>query len=251
MYTEETMNERILVVEDERSLNRVISDYLSTLGYKTDSVFDGREALRRARDLPPDLIVLDLMLPGLDGLDVARRIREDSSVPIIMLTARAEEADKLIGLELGADDYLTKPFSLKELAARVRAVLRRSHSPKNEEITEAGAAVLTHLDLTLDLERHRAARKGSPVPLTAVQFDILKLLMRHPGKVFRRLQILEAVQGISHEGYERTIDVHIKNLRKALEPDPARPVYLLTVWGVGYKLADQNSAEPAKRRRSG
>ena len=155
-----------------------------------------------------------------------------------MLTARAEEADKLIGLELGADDYLTKPFSPRELVARVRAVLRRTRHPGGAP-DGGGQAVVTHLDLRLDPARRLVTRAGSPVPLTAVQFDILHLLLRHPGRVFTRLEILEAVQGISHEGYERTIDVHVKNLRKALEPDPGSPVYLLTVWGVGYRLAEQ------------
>ncbi len=244
MYTVDAVNERILVVEDERGLNRMVGDYLSALGFTVDSVFDGPEALRRVRAHAPDLIVLDLMLPGLDGLDVARRIREDSTVPIIMLTARAEEADKLIGLELGADDYLTKPFSLKELAARMRAVLRRTRHAEDAPDGD-GQAALAHLDLRLDPARRLVTRAGSPVPLTAVQFDILHLLLRHPGRVFTRLEILEAVQGISHEGYERTVDVHVKNLRKALEPDPARPAYLLTVWGVGYKLAERAPPAPA------
>jgi DNA-binding response OmpR family regulator len=204
----------------------------------TESAFDGSEALRRVEARIPDFIVLDLQLPGLDGLDVARRIREFSSVPIIMLTARAEETDKLIGLEIGADDYLTKPFSMKELAARVRTVLRRSRSSEQTPI-RLEVKIITHLDVRLDTGRRTVTRGGTLIPLTVVQFNILRVLLDHPGQVFTRLQILEAAEGISQKGYERTIDVHIKNIRKALEPDPVRPTYLLTVWGVGYRMAER------------
>jgi DNA-binding response OmpR family regulator len=225
--------ETILVVEDERGLNRMISDYLEALGFAMASSFDGPDAVKKTKDLSPVLVLLDLSLPGLDGLEVARRIREFSHVALIMLTARTDEGDKLVGLEVGADDYITKPFSMKELAARIRAVLRRTH-PAPEM-----AAPISHLDLSIDPERRKATRAGVLLTLTAVQFDILTLFLHHPGRVFSRLQILEDVQGISNEGYERTIDVHIKNLRKAIEPDPVHPRYLLTVWGVGYKLAEQ------------
>jgi len=227
------MKQTILVVEDEPGLNRMISDYLEALGFAVARSFDGLDAVRQARDIVPILVLLDLSLPGLDGLEVARRIREFSRVALIMLTARAEEGDKLVGLEVGADDYITKPFSMKELAARIRAVLRRTQ-PGPDTATR-----VSHLDLSLDPERRRATRADTVLVLTAVQFDILTLFLHHPGRVFSRLQILEDVQGISNEGYERTIDVHIKNLRKAIETDPSHPRYLLTVWGVGYKLAEQ------------
>ncbi len=238
LYTVSEMNERILVVEDERSLNQMIVDYLAALGYDTESAYDGLEALRKVEARMPDFVVLDLQLPGLDGMDVARRIRELSSVPIIMLTARAEEADKLIGLEIGADDYLTKPFSMKELAARIRTVLRRSRPPGQEPV-RSEEAIIAHLDIRLDTGRRIVTRGGTAVPLTVVQFNILRVLLDHPGQVLTRLQILEAAEGINQEGYERTIDVHVKNIRKALEPDPARPTYILTVWGVGYRMAER------------
>lgn len=227
------MQETILVVEDERGLNRMICDYLEALGFTVAASFEGPDAVKKTKELDPVLVLLDLSLPGFDGLDVARRIREFSRVALIMLTARADEGDKLVGLEVGADDYITKPFSMKELAARIRAVLRRTHPA-----LQASAELVSHLDLSIDPERRTATRAGTPLALTAVQFDILLRFLQHPGRVFSRLQILEDVQGISNEGYERTIDVHIKNLRKALEPDPARPKYLLTVWGVGYKLTE-------------
>jgi two-component system OmpR family response regulator len=175
------------------------------------------------------------MIPGLDGLDVMRRIRETSNVPVIFITAMAEEADKLIGLELGADDYITKPFSLKEMAARIRTVMRRVQGPRDEiEVP----AVLTVRDLVLDPERRSVSRGGALLDLTAVQFDILHGFMRHPGRVFNRTEILEFFQDHAWEGYERTIDVHIKNIRKALEPDRNYPIYLETVRGVGYRVSD-------------
>ena len=238
------VNVKILVVEDERGLNQMIRDYLSALGFEVSGAYDGLGALDRAKEGIPDLIVLDLQLPGLDGLDVARRLRQGSNVPIIMLTARADEADKLIGLEIGADDYLTKPFSLKELAARIRTVLRRVRTGTTS--IQDDDTVLTHLDLRLDPSKRSVTKDGVVIPLTAVQFNIMRLFMRNPGQVFTRLRILEAAEGINNEGYERTIDVHIKNLRKAIEADPSQPRYLLTVWGVGYKLteAPRSQGEP-------
>lgn len=235
---------KILVVEDERGLNQMIRDYLSALGFEVAGAYDGLSALDRAKEGTSDLIVLDLQLPGLDGLDVARRVRQVSNVPIIMLTARAEEADKLIGLEIGADDYLTKPFSLKELAARIRTVLRRTKT--GAASLQDDSTILMHLDLRLDPSRRSVTKDGVPIPLTAVQFNIMRLFMQNPGQVFTRLRILEAAEGINNEGYERTIDVHIKNIRKAIEADPSQPRYLLTVWGVGYKLeeAPRSHGEP-------
>ena len=240
---------KILVVEDERGLNQMIRDYLSALGFEVAGAYDGLGALDRAKEGAPDLIVLDLQLPGLDGLDVARRLREGSDVPIIMLTARAEEADKLIGLEIGADDYLTKPFSLKELAARIRTVLRRAKTGP-ASLPDDGT-VLTHLGLRLDPSRRSITKDGVPIPLTAVQFNIMRLFMQNPGQVFTRLRILEVAEGINNEGYERTIDVHIKNIRKAIEADPSQPRYLLTVWGVGYKLEEspRSLGEPERPDR--
>ncbi len=240
----EESNETILIVEDEKNLNAMIRDYLRSLGYAAESAHDGPEALRILHDRPADLVLLDLMLPGLDGMEVARRIRSRSGVPIIMLTARAEEADKLIGLEIGADDYVTKPFSMRELAARIRAVLRRSGHGRSSGDPDPGAGtpgggVVSHLDLRLDPEKRTLTRSGEPVHLTSFQFDILSHMLRNPGRVFTRMDLLSAAGGDAYEGYERTVDVHIKNIRKALEPDPSRLRYIQTVWGVGYRMAER------------
>ncbi len=204
--------------------------------------YDGQEALTVFRHEQPDLIVLDLMLPKIDGLDVARTIRRTSDVPIIMLTARAEEADRLIGLELGADDYVVKPFSPRELVARVRAVLRRATPSPAVETGTTRPQVITVGDLTLDLGRREARLAAHRIELTTVQFDLLTVLAQHPGQVFTRMQLLDAVQGEAFEGYERTIDAHIKNLRRALGDDPRDPRYILTVRGVGYKLAEPETS---------
>ena len=225
----------ILVVEDESQLNKMIRDYLETLGWAAISAESGPEALDLFRSESPDFILLDVMMPGLDGLDVMRRIRETSTVPVIFITAMAEESDKLIGLELGADDYITKPFSLKEMAARIRTVMRRVMGP--EETVESPAVLIVR-DIEIDPERRSVRRSGVLLDLTAVQFDILHGFMRHPGRVFSRTEILEFFQDHAWEGYERTIDVHIKNIRKALEPDRDNPIYLETVRGVGYRLSD-------------
>lgn len=225
----------ILVVEDETQLNKMIRDYLETLGWAAIGAESGPEALELFRSESPDFVLLDVMIPGLDGLDVIRRIREASDVPVIFITAMAEESDKLIGLELGADDYITKPFSLKEMAARIRTVMRRVHKTEEDEPEQS---VLKTGDLTLDPERRSVERAGRPLDLTAVQFDILHGFMRHPGRVFTRTEILEFFQDHAWEGYERTIDAHVKNIRKALEPDRDHPQYLQTVRGVGYRLVD-------------
>ena len=226
----------ILVVEDEVQLNKMIRDYLETLGWAAIGAGNGTEALELFRTENPDFILLDIMMPGLDGLDVMRRIREGSDVPVILLTAMAEEADKLIGLELGADDYVTKPFSLKEVAARIRTVMRRIDKVDDEA---AESEILNVGDLILDSQRRRAERGGIGLDLTAVQFDILQGFMRHPGRVFTRTEILGFFQDHAWEGYERTIDVHVKNIRKTLEPDRDNPRYLQTVRGVGYRLSDE------------
>lgn len=226
---------KILVVEDEKQLNKMIRDYLESLGWTAFAALDGIEALDVYRRELPDFILLDVMIPGLDGLDVIRRVREISNVPVIFITAMAEESDKLIGLEIGADDYITKPFSLKEMAARIRTVMRRIKSPEESDAEES---VLIVGDLVLDSERRSVQRGEAVLDLTALQFDILHGLMRRPGRVFSRSEILELFQDNAWEGYERTIDVHIKNIRKQLEPDRDHPRYLLTVRGVGYRLSD-------------
>ena len=222
---------RILVVDDEPKIVQLVRDYLERAGFAVSTARDGNEALMRAHQERPDLIVLDLGLPQLDGLEVTRRLRRDSGVPIIMLTARHEETDKVVGLELGADDYVTKPFSPRELEARVRAVLRRQARDTDAEILHAG-------DLTLDLPRLRTVVAGHAVELTATEFQLLAALARQPGRVFTRAQLLDAIHGVAFDSYERAIDAHVKNIRHKIEPDPRAPRYLLTVYGVGYRLAD-------------
>jgi two-component system alkaline phosphatase synthesis response regulator PhoP len=222
----------VLVVDDEPQLLRLVRDYLEHAGFGVVTATDGPTALRAARSEHPDLVVLDLGLPGLDGLDVARSLRREGAVPIIMLTARADESDKLVGLELGADDYVTKPFSPKELVARVRAVLRRVESAR------APGDVIRAGEVELDLPKLRLSVAGRPVELTATEFQLLTVMVRQPGRVFTRAQLLDAVHGVAVESYERAIDAHIKNIRRKLEPDPRAPRYLLTAYGVGYRFAD-------------
>ena len=221
----------ILVVDDEPKITRLVRDYLERAGFSVVTARDGREALMRARTEHPDLVVLDLGLPHLDGLDVARQLRRDVDLPIIMLTARDDETDKLVGLELGADDYVTKPFSPRELVARVRAVLRRRSSSAEGEIVRAG-------ELTLDMSRMRLDIGGRVVDLTATEFTLLAAMARQPGRVFTRSQLLDAIHGVAFESYERAIDAHVKNVRRKIEPVPHEPRFLLTVYGVGYRLAD-------------
>jgi len=227
--------ERILVVEDERKLNEVLRDYLSSLGYEVAQAFAGPEAVELASRERFDLLVLDLNLPGLDGIEAARRIRAGGEVPIVMLTARDAEADKLLGLEVGADDYLTKPFSLRELGARIRAVLRRCGSGRGEA---ACGEILSHRGIELDPAKRRVTKEGREVGLTSAQFELLRLLLGSPGRVFTRAELIEGISGYEYEGYERTVDVHVKNLRKALEDRPSEPELILTVWGVGYKARE-------------
>src|SRR2546425_4768260 len=224
----------ILVVDDEPQIVTLVRDYLEHGGFTVFTAADGPTALRTASTQHPDLVVLDLGLPGLDGLDVTRTLRRDSRVPIIMLTARGDESDKLVGLELGADDYVTKPFSPKELVARVRAVLRRFE----DALTAATADRIRVGDLELDVPRLGVTVGGRRVPLTATEFQLLLTLARQPGRVFTRSQLLDAVHGVAFESYERAIDAHVKNIRHKLEPDPRAPRFILTVYGVGYRLAE-------------
>jgi DNA-binding response OmpR family regulator len=223
----------ILVVDDEPHIVRLVRDYLEHSGFSVLTAADGPTALRTARTANPDLVVLDLGLPGLDGLDVTRALRRDGEVPIIMLTARAEESDKLVGLELGADDYLSKPFSPKELVARVRAVLRRAEGLRQRpEVVRVGD------DVELDVPRMTARVGGRPVDLTRTEFQLLETMARQPGRVFTRAQLLDAVRGVAIESYERAIDAHVKNIRRKIEADPRSPRYVQTVFGVGYRFAE-------------
>ena len=223
---------KVLVVEDELKIARLVRDYLQQAGFAVVEAADGRTALSMAAAERPDMIVLDLGLPELDGLDVTRRLRAGSSVPIIMLTARSDEADKIVGLELGADDYIIKPFSPKELVARIRAVLRRADATLGGgELIRAGA-------VTIDIPKRRVTVDGAEVDLTATEFDLLLTLARHPGRIYTRAQLLDSIHGVSFDSYERSVDAHVKNLRRKIEPDPKRPRLVLTVYGVGYKFAD-------------
>jgi DNA-binding response OmpR family regulator len=223
----------ILVVDDEPRIVQLVRDYLEHGGFTVLVASDGPSALRSARTGRPDLVVLDLGLPGIDGLDVARALRREGEVPIIMLTARTEESDKLVGLELGADDYLTKPFSPKELVARVRAVLRRAEGLRSpSDLVRVGS------DVELDEARMEARFGGRRVDLTRTEFQLVATMARQPGRVFTRAQLLNAVRGVAFESYERAIDAHIKNVRKKVEPDPRSPRFILTVFGVGYRFAE-------------
>jgi two-component system alkaline phosphatase synthesis response regulator PhoP len=207
-------------------------DYLEHAGFAVLTAVDGPSALRAARTRKPDVLVLDLGLPGMDGLDVARELRRESSVPIVMLTARDDELDRVLGLEIGADDYVTKPFSPRELVARIRAILRRvDRQPEaGDRIDVAGVSI--------DVSRMRVEADGRVVELTPTEFQLLVTLARQPGRIFTRAQLLDAIHGLAFESYERAIDAHVKNLRHKLEPDPGRPRYVLTVYGVGYRFAE-------------
>jgi DNA-binding response OmpR family regulator len=221
---------RVLVVDDDAKTVELVKLYLNRDGYRVLTAYDGIEALQLAREAHPDLIVLDLMLPGIDGLEVCRTLRTESDVPIIMLTARTTDEDKLTGLGLGADDYVTKPFSPRELAARVRAVLRRL--PR-----ENGPEEIKHDKLVLNFLKQEASLDGNILNLTTVEFKILGVLAKEPGRVFSRPQLIEKALGYDFEGFDRTIDVHVLNLRRKLEPDPSRPIYIRTVYGAGYKFS--------------
>lgn len=226
------MAQRILIVDDVREIVQGLAAYFQQAGFETLSAYNGRAALDIFRRERPDLVILDWMMPELDGLEVCRQIRRDSAVPIMMLTARVEETDTLIGLELGADDYIAKPFRAREVVARARAILRRASG------TLAPATMLRGAAISLDLDRHSADVRGQPVELTPTEFAILTALMRNVSRPLSRAQILDAAQGDAFEGYERTIDAHIKNLRRKIEADPSNPKAIITVFGVGYKFMD-------------
>lgn len=225
----------ILVVDDTDSLRIMIKKYLSSEGYRIVTAKDGREALFVARDEKPDLIILDLMMPEMDGYGFMRVYGREADTPIIILTAKLEENDKVLGLELGADDYVTKPFGMRELTARVRAVLRRFEKAENS----GSQAVLRSGNIMLDPDSYLCQIDGSNVNLTPSEFELLTVLMKHPGRAFSRSDLLDMLQGTSFEGYERTIDVHIRNLRTKIEADPSNPLHIETVYGIGYRFSNQ------------
>lgn len=225
--------QRILVVDDDKKIVRLVQSYLEQSGYQVLVAYDGETALHVIRRERPDLVVLDLMLPGRDGMEITRIVRSDQSIaglPVIMLTARVEDTDKIVGLELGADDYISKPFNPREVVARVRALLRRSGGgPVAPRLLQVG-------NLRLDLDQHEVTADGEPVDLTPTEFDLLKTLLENQGHAFTRLELIEKSMGYLYDGIERTVDSHIKNLRKKIEPDPGNPIYIQTVYGVGYRL---------------
>lgn len=222
---------RVLVVDDDVKTVELVKLYLNRDGYIVLTSYDGTDALRLARESHPDLIVLDLMLPGMDGLEVCRTLRDESDVPIIILTARTTDDDKLTGLGLGADDYVSKPFSPKELAARVRAVLRRLPG-------ERGPAEIKRSELVMNFLKQEASVAGRPLNLTPVEFKLLGILAKEPGRVFSRAELVEKALGYDYKGFDRTIDVHILNLRRKLEPNPKHPKYIKTAYGAGYKFSE-------------
>ena len=230
---------KILVVDDEKTLVKGIKFNLENEGYQVDACYNGADAVEMARANTYDLIILDLMMPKLDGLGACQQIRMFSTVPIIMLTAKSEDADKLLGFESGADDYITKPFNILELKARVRALLRRSNvTAAMQKEAEKESTLLTKGEISLDTEKRQAFRSGVPVELTMKEYDLIEFFMKKPGKVFSRENLLDLVWGYDYQGDIRTVDVHIRRLREKLEPNPAGPVYILTKWGVGYYFAD-------------
>jgi DNA-binding response OmpR family regulator len=225
---------RVLVIDDDEKTVELVKLYLNRDGYRVLTAYDGDEGLRLARENHPDIIVLDIMLPSIDGLEICRTLRAESDVPIIMLTARTTDEDKLTGLDLGADDYVTKPFSPRELAARVRTILRRLPG-------ERGPDEIKYGNLTVNFLKHEASINGKALGLTEVEFKLLGVLAKEPGRVFSRAELIDRAFGYNFEGFDRTIDVHILNLRRKIEPDPSRPRYIRTVYGAGYKLSEVNN----------
>ncbi|MEA3239874.1 MAG: response regulator transcription factor [Candidatus Bipolaricaulota bacterium] len=231
------MTTRILIVDDEEWVSTLVGRYLEQAGYDVATASDGEKALTKFESFRPDLIILDWMLPKVDGLEVARQVRTRSAIPIIMLTARADEMDRIEGLDGGADDYVVKPFSARELEVRIRAVLRRTRGETQQQmLLEAG-------DIRLDPARHEVKIAGRTVDLTPMEFDLLAFLLRHPGHVFTRLELLEAVRGTTYDSFARSIDSHVRRLREKIEPDPSSPRYVQTVFGIGYKLADDGGKQ--------
>ncbi len=226
------MAKHILVVDDEKKIVDIIKAYLEREGYRVTTSYDGRSALQAARSTRPDLIILDLMLPEISGWDICKELRKNSGIPIIMLTARDDTAEKIIGLELGADDYITKPFDPKEVVSRVRAVLRRGDINSNSNNTIAVG------NITIDIQKRLVTIGENRIDLTPIEFDILKALAENPGRVYSRMQLLDIIQGDAYEGYERTIDSHIKNLRKKIDIDSNQPGSIITIYGVGYKMSE-------------
>lgn len=224
----------ILIADDDNKLIELLSEYFAKENFQVYTAMSGPSALIEVTEHQPDIILLDIMLPGMDGYEVCRRIRENSSVPIIMLTALDAEADQLSGLEIGADDYITKPFSTRELVARVRALLRRAYG----SLSTVHSSLLEIGDLSLDMAQHIVKRNGQIIDLTPIEFSLLESFMKHPHQAFNRLQLMENSHGFAFDGYERTIDAHIKNLRRKIEPDPKKPCYILTIYGIGYKMGD-------------
>ena len=224
------MAKRVLVVDDEKKIVDIVKAYLERDGFSVATAYNGRSALEAVKRSSPDIIILDLMLPEISGWDVCRNLRKVSDVPVIMLTARDEATERIVGLELGADDYITKPFDPKELVARVKAVLRRSG---NKVIKER---VIKINGIEINIEKRRVTKGNKIIEFTPFEFDLLKVMAEHPGRVYSRMQLLDKVRGEAYEAYERTIDSHIKNIRKKLEADPEKPKYIFTVYGVGYKV---------------
>lgn len=225
------MPHRILVVDDNPKIVEVLSAYLAAEGFDVVTAADGPSALEAAESSHPDLALVDVMLPGVDGIELTRRFQRERDLPVILVTARTDEIDRLIGLEVGADDYIGKPFSPREVVARVKAVLRRA-----ERASASPGRVMRVADLELDEERRHVSLAGATIDLTRTEFEILATLMAHPGRVYTRMQLMEAAQGGAYEGYERTIDAHVKNVRRKLGDDPRSPRFVQTVFGVGYKL---------------
>lgn len=224
---------KILIAEDEQNINAMVKDYLEAIGFEVVQAFDGREALKQFHKESPDVILLDIMMPILDGLEVLREIRQHKMTPVIMITARSEENDRVIGLEMGADDYLVKPFFMKELAARIRSLLRRIQVVEPEQENQ-----IKYKKLEIDLQKHSIKVEGEYCTVTAAQFAIICKFVTNPGRVFSRMDLLQSFQADPYEGYERSIDVHIKNIRKILHDNSSEPEYIETVWGVGYRLKE-------------
>jgi len=236
---------KLVVIEDEVKIARMIKDYLEKEGASVYLARDGASGLQLVREEDPHLVILDLMLPDINGLEVCRLLRQQSDIPIIMLTAKSQETDRIVGLEIGADDYITKPFSLAELAARVRAVLRRTRVAESRQ--NHAEKILTRGPFSLDIENHQVKKGQQEILLTPTEFSLLAFMARSPGRVFSRLQLLEVCLGEAYSGYERSIDTHIRNLRKKIETDPAHPVYIITVFGLGYKFQVPTNQEDPSR----